>query len=431
MKKVDYSYDSGSATIFLHLNEVQVYNMGTADEGLLLEKYPLSKRYYTSRSGASGAGFLLVPNNEIFISLPVYRDGITYLSERWPASVNGTTLMVPTSLCNGNQRSWKSPGVARVYEKLLFIFSIDDLIKVIKNEIPPVEGVNNFSYKYFTTSCGNNVVEDDIRGQYSLLGREYLTTYREIKGSLPYPLADFHKLFFPREWELAAERQGRVFEKNGDTERAQSPMEQKLHVERGPNNVYLTKRDGFVSEIVPLVEYSERFTETPYDWRNGWSTIRGMAWKIRGESVFAIFCDEKKNFSPRFSDMEGWEDYEIQNSVFEWVKKTPQEWRDEMQKNAHEKLNREYISNLRWKVTSEKSKEKVRELLTLNTETQILIADSLATGNCEYGTKQFMSQMNLKEGMTCAELLAHPQIEEILENNRFRVTILQKFGGLS
>lgn len=432
MKKIEYSYGGGVATIFLHLNEGEIYNTGvTEDLLLLLGKYPASKNYYSSRSGKSGAGYLSVPNEQIFISLPVYRDGITYLSEAHPSNVNGTTIMVPTSLSNKNQDSWESPGVARIYEKLIFLFSIDNLIKVIENEnIPPIEGFLSFSYKYFSISNSSKLEEDEINGKYSLLGKEYLKP-KSIRGNLPYPLADFHKLFFSHQWDDAYSRQEEVYEVNGDLEmEEQSPMEQKLRVEKGANNAYLKKKNGFISEIIPLGEYSGRFTETPYDWCNGWSTIQGMAWKIREENVFVIFCDKKKNFSFRFSEMEGWEEYENSVSVFEWVKKSPQEWRNEMKKNAHTKLNNEYLSALRWKITSEKSKDKVRELLTLNTETQIFVSDSLATGNCEYGTKQFMSQLNLKDGMTCAEFLAHSKIEEILENNRFKVTILQKFGGL-
>jgi len=96
-----------------------------------------------------------------------------------------------------------------------------------------------------------------------------------------------------------------------------------------------------------------------------------------------------------------------------------------MKHSAFAKSKTEYRNTQKW--NTEKQVQLVMEYLGSNLQAKWTLQDSLNVGNCEPSTIYFMEKYDIPNiGILSSELLNHKQINQMLNDSRFRAIFLDK-----
>ena len=415
MNRVSYGYGSGTATVFWSLKTNRIFNCFNEEDRAALHEIYGGKQYYYSRSGSSGAGYLqpVMMDNDL-VSLPVYRDAITYLSEAYPQEVNGVIVMYPVE--RGHNQS---PIVIVKNDVIFFTKDVETMARLILSgpEDMLEHNINTWWYEYHKhNKMSVEWASDYIRG-------EALSFPSSI---LPYNLTSFITLLLPHKVTQCLRHSYRCADSDQE--------ELKIDFIGKKINIGITTDGralrlglfGFVKEEISKEELAARFQEGQYfEWPNHWTTSKNFAFRRYGEGVCAVYEALPIEFGEKYSVLEGKMEYEQNFSIFEWFSASPETHAAGMKKKLFGKIRNEYVHSSRWSAHQKISK--VREILAEHPDAQVFIQDSIDSGNCIPGTQEFMRKFSLVDGMTCRELQEHEKFEEILKNTRFLAVILSKF----
>lgn len=406
MKKIDYEFGGGIATIFLSLLTGEIFNMASeVDRVKINEKYN-GKLFYLSRSGASGKGHLspTAADNDL-VQLPVYRDQITHLSEAYPGEINGVKVMVPMTIKSVGDGWFNSPIVAIVDGVMCFVHETRKLLSFLNGEKPAEDRVYPWNYK-------------TINGTISI--KWWSDNANRVSGlNLPYKFHEFVSVFFHEKLKTYLWGSGSLEDIQGFIPRC---LKVKLSKKFMSESFCRTGLFGCSVEEISLENWKNRFSDEPFSWESGWVSLKNFIYKRKDNKVYAVYECKRNELSSRFN--EELVEYEREFSIFEWYSRPTEEWISEMKKSTFEKAKGDFINAIRWTVDEQKAK--IKELLENNPEVMFVVADSLATGNCLPGTQTFMDQYGVKEPISAQALLEHKKFEEMIENSRFRAVVLKK-----
>lgn len=439
MKKVEYSFGGGTGDVFLSMKTKKIYFCYLENDRAEMHGNYGGKQYYSSRSGASGAGFVFA--DDLFKIEGTYRANITYLSEAWPTEIFGVKIMLPTEGLDANHR----PAVALLDGVLVFMTSPEEIVSILTGAIPG-EDLKKVSYRYLNHNGEISKFE---------IGWVGWNCYAPRDGrphNLPYPFESFvstmglvkkvpqegnlHRMDFPADsdwetvsfWDLPGEIEKRpvsIFDgyKQSFIERKMSLTKSEIGLVRlGSFGLPVEKIDG---ELFPQ--------DQQRSFRSGWNTQGFGAYHFaykrvgdNGTKVYAVLEVVPGQVSEKYSVLgESSMEYELLiENVIEWFNHPIEYWVEKMKVELTKKIRSEFLNSTRW--DSRRQMAKVRELLMANPEIKFCIQDSLDTGNCEPGTKEWMARFDITEPQTGKQLLEHKKFEEMLGNARFRAVILHK-----
>lgn len=410
MKKVNYSFGGGTGTVLLSMRAKKLFFCYKSEDVMALHELYGGKQYYSSRSGASGAGFLLPLENDLMEITGLYRAGITHLTEVWPNVMFGQRIMVPAEGI--------SPGSPAVVEKnsvLFFLTSDEEVIDALMGKLP--ENNHEVEYRYLTDTGEVTKFSFQWNGN---VGYKYYAGGKSHRPLLGYEFEEYIQAlveWVPEKTVLASED-------------AFSFIEKKMRLK---NSKLGKVRTGYFDLPVEKIEGDLFPQDNLRTFSHGWMTQGFGPYKFAykrvggGNKVYAMIEAVPAEINDKYSllDSQPMEYELLVENVLEWFSKPLENWVEEMKGELLRKIRNEFINTSRWSVTE--AKAKVQELLQgCASGTVFVIQDSLDTGNCVPGTESFMESYGLTEGMTCQQIFEHKKFEEMLENGRFRAVILSK-----
>ncbi len=119
---------------------------------------------------------------------------------------------------------------------------------------------------------------------------------------------------------------------------------------------------------------------------------------------------------PRFIE------YEVEDDIYEFFKRGIDSYRAEMKAALTRKCRRDFIAIGKQKFEL----AKVKKWMLENPACVLSVQDSIATGNCKYGTKTFMERYNISENSTCLQLLKNANFDAMLRDFYFCKVIASK-----
>ena len=408
MKKIEYSFGSGTGTIFVAMRAKKIYFCLNSKDREELHRIYGGKQYYWSRSGASGAGFLTPKENDLLEVTGHYRAGITHLSEAYPTEMFGVNIMFSVEGID----LYKSPVVAEK-NGIIYLLNEEQAVSALMGGLPE-EYRHEISYKYLTRNGEVRNFNIPWVGDGAFNSRNNRPCY------LPYTFEEF------------AQTMGAV---PNDIYSAEVLKEEVSFIER---KLYLAKTEAGLARIghfgLPVEKIDgELFPQDSPRSLFGWST-QGfgpyqVAWKRvsdGGNKIYAIIQVIPGQLSEKYSLLGDTPmEYELLvENVLGWFSKPVTEWVEEMKSELLRKIRTEFLNSARWDKGLQK--EKVRELLEANPETLFEVGDSLAVGNCRPGTESWMKDFGLTEPVTGKQLLEHQKFEDMLKNSRFRAVVINK-----
>lgn len=400
MARINYSFGSGTCDVFISLKTGKISSNYTEMHALYG-----GKQYYSSRSGASGAGFFVpIAEQNDLLKLPGYRAGITYLSEAWPETVLGTKIMVPVE---GIEHY---PAVAEKDGRLFFLTSASQVLLALQGQLP--NDFNKVNYKYLNENFEEEIFTVEWAGN---MGEERNGSPR----GLPYSFEEFVSLFLQLPNNIAKISEQKI-----------GFIEQKMNLQLTEDGrIVQTGYLGLPKEVVE----GELFPETPRSWAHNWVTQSFSKYEFvykrvsSGNKVYAIIQAIPEEINKKYSILgPDYMEYElIVENVAEWFSKPIEEWVEQLKAGLTTKIRNQFVDTSRWSIPQ--AKNKVRELLQqCSDKTLFVTQDSLDTGNCLPGTENFMQSYGLENGMTCNQILKHKKFEEMIDNGRFRAVIIYK-----
>ncbi len=367
------------------------------------------KQYYSSRSGASGAGYFLPQENDLLHVPGGYRAHITHLSEAWPAEMFGLNVMVPVEGVGYN-----SPAVIRKNKIIYFLNNPEDVFEALLGNLP--NGNDRFhlvEYRYLSRNGEIEKFSIPWNGGYS-----YDRNNRP--ANLPYSFEEFASLMgvVPSDIYPAETLEESVYF-----------IEGKMHLKKTEIGL---ARIGYFGLPVEKIEGELFPQEGPRNFYSGWATqgfgSYQFAWKrvSNGEKVYAVIQAVPGQLNEKYSLLgDKAMEYEfLCENVLEWFSQPVEYWVEKMEGELTKKIRSEFLNSARWDESQQIAK--VRELLTANPEAIFMIEDSLVVGNCRPGTESWMESFGIKEPMTSQQFLDHKRFEDMLQNSRFRAVILKK-----
>lgn len=408
MKRVDYSFGGGTGSIFVAMKAKKVYFCYKAEDIKELHHLYGGTKYYSSRSGASGAGYFLPGEDDLLCINGNYRANITHLSEAWPAEMFGLKVMFPTE---GILR--KSPVVVSK-DGILYFLNEKQAIDALSGSLPSEENINIVNYKYLT----RNGEIDNF--QINWIG-DSLCDRRNHPGYIPYTFEEFAQIMgvIPTNIYPAEILNESV-----------SFIQKKMHFQESEIGL---ARIGYFGLPVELIEGEIFPQENPRNFNSGWNTQGfgpfNFAWKRVGENgtkVYAIIETTPSKVNEKYSLLgESSMEYELLvENVLEWYNQPIEFWVEKMKNELIKKIRYSFLNSARWDQSQQI--QKVRELLENNPEVVFTVEDSLEVGNCRPGTEAWMAGFGIKEPISVKKILKHKNFEEMLKNDRFRVVIINK-----
>lgn len=411
MKKVNYSFGHGTGTVLLSMRAKKLFFCYNGSDRAELHETYGGKQYYSSRSGASGAGFLLPEENDLVEITGTYRASITHLSEAWPQEMFSIKIMVAVEGI-----STMAPAVVAKDGELFFLTSTEEVINVLMGNLP--EANHPFTYRFLS---GIHGIECNFTINW---GGDYMGSTRigksnnERPSSLPYNFEEFIEV-------MGVEPEVNFLE----MEDSISFIERKLNIKNSGLGKIKTGYFGLPTEKIE----GELFSQDNLRNFHGWQTQGFGPYKFAykrvggGNKIYAMIEAVPAEINEKYSLLGATPmEYELViENVLEWFNQPLEYWVEKMKGELLKKIRNEFISTSRWSVTE--AKAKVRELLqSCVAGTVFLIQDSLDTGNCAPGTESFMANYGLVEGLTCQQIFEHKRFEEMLDNGRFRAVVINK-----
>lgn len=177
--------------------------------------------------------------------------------------------------------------------------------------------------------------------------------------------------------------------------------------------------DGYYGKNNPVYEKDDDLKF------NGWRRDQGLCWKRKGFNLSLIKEIERPEkyriTNNQFCDFEEtvsiYHEYGLNQIGSEtWL----QYWHNHFDARLIHKMRQDWSSSTR------NSVEEIKKLLEKYSSTTISvsIADSIAAGNCLVGSRDFIDRFALKESELIKNLLEHQSLDKMLKDFNFRKTIL-------
>ncbi|MCR4280046.1 MAG: hypothetical protein NUV82_01315 [Candidatus Komeilibacteria bacterium] len=429
-KKFQVGFGGGSDTIFFSLVE-KVFMCYESDHSKLHQKFG-GEKYYESRSGSSGSGYLEKIGD--LVEFGFYRtdarreqtvpqtvcitDKGTKIYGYAPfISHGGIDLRNPVVLTDGKHIVFFSPESGEDIMEMLSDW--DNKWYLIRTAIKSTEvhliGSKEVVVDFITSTGGW-----DRRSYYF-----YNPHHLQGVDILRFVDTQYMKDSAEKLREKAAEvgKQGRS-----------SLLERKLGITlgvdyEGKSAWYKAHKEGF---------YDGKIEEEPHSIQDpeilGWNNSGdGLYWRRKGLGlkVEAFMEVERVSIGKGkyvvSEETPHWLDYEGEFSLIDWHLKPIDAWKEFFLTKLTQKARQDYIT-ARSRVGTD-----ALELMEKKPDAKICIQDSLDAGNCLPGTEDFIRRFNIKPDengcATVQSLIENPSIAEMLRNFDFKKIIYQKLAG--
>ena len=381
-----YEYDENGTSVYLIknviTNQIAVFTPQFQSKRLEVPYVEEGNQYYTSCSGASGAGWFVLKSNFIAIPIPTVRlDCFSTINVDCHDSIQnfwgGSNVALIKGIANdqrneffiihdlGEKKWWREYSLQEI--------QIEEPWHLIDPELllnfpPPTE-----------EELAENYRKIDFRD----LGRHIATVY--IKNRISVNPKKFFKI----------ERDPNEFP---DSHRDRADW-------------FLSKQDIFVvsDHYIHYDRYGYRSEINP---KSGEELPGGWCWN-EDLNCFWRFCIAKTKLEACFFEENGQYEYEIDG--FDLLS-----MREEATACIEKKkqYDEEQVTSLAF------HPEKVKAILASLGDREITIADSIRVGNCEKGTLSFLARYELPEKISASRLLIHEGIDSMVDEPQFCRVIL-------
>lgn len=399
-RKISTHWQGDSISCFWTPDGVQRYHPGAGNDVEDLHRRYGGKCYYESRSGASGAGYLLPRPGDILIRLGFYR------VDTGPGPGNQKREIVGTW---ENSQGWEDAPIWG-YAPIVNGGAPEDdyYLPIVLTDGMRICFVSQHHHSggpdagHFARAIANwdclpwNEAREIVVPFHNYSGRtekNFLLLANGFRGVNALRFADLREA--------------------QDFARDQAEM---CSSSRWSNVLDVGVQGGRVYVFDPLFGYvSDTFSYAP---TQSWpGQING--WDVDTESPGKLFCYRQvSNFrvAAMAVNLETDEEFEREflAAIFD-----PEEAQTELFRELRNKERRAAVIAR----MEEYSENIIRRTLEENPLMVVSLADSVAAGNCEYGTKRFLEQFGLEGKCTARELLEHPQFDSLLKNAAFRKVI--------
>jgi len=456
-------------SLILSLTTGKIYDVeGSVKE--LLEDYK-GKQYYSSRSWASGAGYIYAGKTSL-VYLPSMRIDVAHPWSEWGfGDVNGVKMTLcthrweistqdPTVIkdCCGvevillSQENYLQPDGAW---KLLWevIQSKGACLETLPTQTFETEYYDENLQKKTLSFTYKTNISDPKKINFSTIGKVFLDIQRgfpvEETGRFTDRMAGLRKYKdkYVRLWMFGLVKE--VYDEYPISEGMEPLYVDEIRV--GDNNVIeRTSTEVPLSANEPVhinwweiknnIAYKKDRKTTyvsSYDFKKiceehgvrptdicEWFEVGGT---INCKNQYHLIYEKKlTDLSGRFASLDKeYMEYELKipNGVFQ---ASDISYREEyMHKKLFEKATNERKNTQNR--SEQEQKQKIQEYLINNPETKITVEDSYATGNCKPWTEEFIQEYRLpKKEILAKDLIKNKWFTAMLENSRFRAVILHK-----
>ncbi len=197
---------------------------------------------------------------------------------------------------------------------------------------------------------------------------------------------------------------------------------------------YLEKK--YIESLPYLIEWivsdlnrnqllQEKFFSSDQSFEN-WSKSWNLIYRIVNNRVYICYITKNEQLHPKFDALNNpLQEYEMIVPLNEREEKWLEYYKSRMKHSAFIKSKNEYRNIQKW--STEKQVQLVKQYLGSNLQTTYTLQDSLDVGNCEPSSISFMSKYDIPTtGILSRELLDHKQLDQMLQDSRFRSIFLDK-----
>lgn len=387
MKKIEVGFSGGMDSILFSITRNEFFSYEQQKEEIH-KKYG-GKQYYESRTGLSGDGFLEpeAGKNDL-IGFGFYRtDALEQTSPVQVYENNDVVIYGYAPYRSHNGIDSEYPFVLTDGSKFVLLRSYQ--VKLAISEWGEISG-KELSIKYFN--------------EYGERYKKVEFCKREKFDRCPN-IARFLEMADAREFA-------------GNLEPVGSFFGEKLNVFPKGLNWYHKNTVGFFDQM-----WSSDPRTIEGEIVNGWcGTGNGLFWRRR-ENFVECFMEIKRNElnngkyyisgeTPEFVE------YEAKFNVIDWFSQDNYEM---LMEKVIAKAKEDFLYAIK------RSGRSTKSLMQANPEVVISIEDSFSVGNCESGTRQFMSQYGIEtESISVRELLQNENIDRIVKRFDFQKIIEKK-----
>lgn len=466
--KRNREYGGGWGDIILSVNTGKMYDVDWAGNAELLKDYK-GKQYYSSRTWASGAGYIFAGKTSL-IYLPTTRMDVAH-PELWGRQkINWMDIAVLTHRWLVDEQhptvikdcAWVDMVLLSQKDHLSPDGSGKFLWEVIKTKWAHIEELPLMTFR--TTYYDENLEQQEVSFTYrtnmdpkeinfNAIGKVFLGINRwfdvEDTGRFTDQKVGIKKYKdkYVRLWTFWLIKE--VFD-----EHPIQKTEDKLYIDEiaiwSANRIEHEKIEVEVSGYPNMI--------------NGWEIKNDLAckenkkeWMIFWYEIERICKEHNVDTNELYEEFDNHMDRRVQgyhsmiyekrvsdiNSKFDILDKEYMEYEETLPSELFEKFPRSYREaymerKLHEKVINERTntlsrsskkiqKEIALEFLKTNPKEKFDLTDSYAVGNCKEWTQRFVNAFWLKESWVKAEdLMKHKHISKMMEESRFRAVILKK-----
>jgi hypothetical protein len=389
--RIDASYGGGRDTVFLAARTGEI--LSYEKDGEELHSRYGGEQYYRSRSGLSGAGYLEPkPQDNDLIEVGYY---YTNAREIWypeKSPFGYVKLYVPIKSHGGVQYKYPVVMLNEVDSRIAFLphWQKGDTNRYLLQELKKFDSLDlDFQAKE--------------------------TTYFLPPENEPRVFG----FSFANPQKCRGVRITRFFTPPGGEELTPEPslLSSRLHLQEFEGGWFHRHQDGYWDMSFP-VNPREIYGEIAEGWVGDGEGLfwRRDAWK----GYIEAFVEIERSERYRHENLPTLVEYEEVFPILDWFSKPSEEHRKTLLTKVIHKTRKDYV----YACHQEKSPEELLQTMGNNPDAVITVEHSLEMGNCELGTRRFMTEHHILEDQkTLGELLENPQIGEMINNYHFRKVV--------
>jgi hypothetical protein len=423
-KRMELKFGGGMSDVVYSLKERKLYNY--EEDSQLLEAEYGGMQYYTSRSGNSGAGYLNFEQGENdLLKMSTYRSDVAHPGDfiyhgeesvynDSEVETNENYIFIPTISHGGIDRNAPIIFVSKRYDygqKIAFMRfhrDITGLLEAFKAlEFTEMETEYYRSGDGHTKYHGYNIVKHTFKWKFH--------NENNFRGINALSFLNIQEMIEPPKQEEKFILQTLNLTSVEKTEVCLKTYKDVV------TTAYLHRNySGFYDQFITEDELLNSNGELVDSWQvgQGWK-INKFFYKRFGNTIRMMkevnlqdYSDGKYFIERKFME------YELDISIFDFYEAQHEDWNKELERQLLRKIRNEWV----WERSEEKKtfiSQNIKEVLEKNPNQVINLDDSVQTGNCPVGTREFINQFSLKKEMTFGELINSDHFEEFKKNRDF------------